>query len=127
LENEEEINFFGLEPTGDVNVSLNDGAGFELTTLFPIKQELFENEEVEPGDNADEKNLKKATRHKMKQEPSDSDAAPKYYILSYIQLFVDIILPFFFLKWNIHKCSDDVVIRRTNAVPTATSTCREKS
>lgn len=91
MENEDEINSFGLDPTADVNVSLNDGAGFGLTTLFPIKEEPCENEEAKPGDNAVEKNVKKATRRKIKQEPNDSDAAPKYYTLSYIKLFVDII------------------------------------
>ena len=59
----------------DTSVNINDEAGFSLNSLFPIKEEPLDTEQPKHSENGVEQ-VKKASRRKIKQEPTE--IAPKY-------------------------------------------------
>lgn len=79
-ENEEDVKSFALDPSADTTVSLNDESGFSaLSSLFPVKEEPNEDNAPPAGkqtETSTEENVKKATRRKVKQEPTPP-AAPQ--------------------------------------------------
>jgi hypothetical protein len=82
-ENEDEMKSFALDMNNvDTTVNLNDETGFSLNSLFPIKEEPLDIEQPKSSENGVEQ-VKKASRRKIKQEPTET--APKYiYFLNYL-------------------------------------------
>ncbi|XP_046442219.1 cysteine-rich protein 2-binding protein-like isoform X1 [Daphnia pulex] len=74
-ENEDEMKSFALDMNNvDTTVNLNDETGFSLNSLFPIKEEPLDIEQPKSSENGVEQ-VKKASRRKIKQEPTET--APK--------------------------------------------------
>lgn len=66
-ENEEDLKAFPLDSNNlDSTVNINDGSGFSLNNLFPIKEEPLEIEQSKSSENGAE--VKKPARRKIKQE-----------------------------------------------------------
>ena len=86
----EEENFSLDDPNNcDASLSITDDTGFSVTNLFPIKEEPLETEIIRSSDNGVEQ-VKKATRRKIKQEPTEAVAPSKYNIFhfsNYLKLF----------------------------------------
>lgn len=95
-ENEDEMKSFALDMNNvDTTVNLNDETGFSLNSLFPIKEEPLDIEQPKSSENGVEQ-VKKASRRKIKQEPTET--APKYIFFKII--CIDFTLIFYIILNN---------------------------
>lgn len=86
-ENEEDIKSFSMDPNNmDTSINLNNDTGFSLNNLFPIKEEPMDVEALKISETGIAE-VKKVTRRKIKQEPTDTASQSRYKRhLSYLVL-----------------------------------------